>query len=296
MKVLVTGATGFVGGHVIPLLLERGHAVSAVARDAIKARNFAWYPDVRFISCDIHHLDGVPATMFSGHDAVLHLAWPGLPRYKELFHFEENLPAAYRFLKSLVENGVAHLLVTGTCLEYGMRKGCLSEEMPSDPSNPYALAKDTLRKFLEELKRVHFFKLQWARLFYMYGPGQNPNSLIAQLDRAIDSGEKSFNMSGSEQLRDYLPVEEVARRLVSLLEHPECEGIVNICSGSPISVRRLVEQHIEKNKAQIKLNLGCYPYPDYEPMTFWGSTEKFLKYCTTPVMNHTDSEWRKHES
>jgi dTDP-6-deoxy-L-talose 4-dehydrogenase (NAD+) len=279
MKILVTGATGFIGQHVILQLLEHKHAVTAVARDEGKARNFAWFDRVHFIACDIHH--PVIATI-GQQDAVIHLAWPGLSHYKNLFHFEENLPADYRFLKSLVENGIKHLLVTGTCLEYGMRKGCLSEDMPSDPSNPYALAKDTLRKFLEELKKVHSFKLQWARLFYMYGPGQNPDSLIAQLDRAINMGEKSFNMSGGEQLRDYLPVEEVARRLVSLLEHPECEGIVNICSGSPISVCRLVEQHIEKNKAQIKLNPGYYPYPDYEPMAFWGSTEKFLRYCATP--------------
>jgi len=296
MKILVTGATGFIGQHVISQLLEHKHAVTAVARDEAKARKFAWFDRVRFIACDIHRPIDNPVERFGQPEAAIHLAWPGLLHYKNLVHFEENLPASYRFLKSLVENGITHLLVTGTCLEYGMRNGCLSEEMPSDPSIPYALAKDTLRKFLEELKRVHSFKLQWARLFYMYGPGQNPNSLIAQLDHAIDLGEKSFNMSGGEQLRDYLPVEEVARRLVSLLEHPECEGIVNICSGSPISVRRLVEQHIEKNKAQIKLNLGYYPYPDYEPMAFLGSTEKFLKYCTTPEMNHTDSEWRKHES
>ncbi len=283
MKVLVTGATGFVGRHVISLLLERGHAVTAVARDAAKAQSFTWYPAIRFIAGDIHRSGGDLVDMIGQQDAVLHLAWPGLPHYKDLFHFEENLPAGYRFLKSLVENGTRHLLVTGTCLEYGMREGCLSEETPANPSNPYALAKDTLRKFLEELKKVHSFKLQWARLFYMYGPGQNPNSLIAQLDQALSAGERVFNMSGGEQLRDYLPVEETARRLVMLLEHPECEGIVNICSGTPISIHSLVEQYIGKKKAQIELNLGYYPYLDYEPMAFWGSTERYLKCCSTPT-------------
>lgn len=296
MKVLVTGASGFVGRQVIPLLLKQGHAVTAVARTAAKAQGFTWYPFTRFIAGDIHSSGGDLVDMIGRQDAVLHFAWPGLPHYKDLFHFEENLPAAYRFLKSLVEHGTRHLLVTGTCLEYGMQEGCLSEETPVDPSNPYALAKDTLRKFLEELKKVHSLKLQWARLFYMYGPGQNPNSLIAQLDQALDAGERVFNMSGGEQLKDYLSVEEAARRLVMLLEHPECDGIVNICSGSPISVRKLVEKHLEERKAQIKLNIGHYPYPDYEPMAFWGSTEKFLKYCTTPEMNNTDSEGKQHES
>jgi nucleoside-diphosphate-sugar epimerase len=296
MKILVTGATGFVGRHVIPFLLKQGHAVTAVARNAAKAQGFTWYQVTRFIAGDIHNSGDDLVDMIGWQDAVLHFAWPGLPHYKDLLHFEENLPAAYRFLKLLVENGAKHLLVTGTCLEYGMQERCLSEEMLANPSNPYALAKDTLRKFLEELKKVHSFKLQWARLFYMYGPGQNPNSLIAQLDQALAAGERVFNMSGGEQLRDYLPVEETARRLVMLLEHPECEGIVNICSGSPISVLRLVEKHVEERKAQIKLNLGYYPYPDYEPMAFWGSTEKFLKYCTTPEMNNTDSEGKQLES
>ncbi len=146
--------------------------------------------------------------------------------------------------------------------------------MPTHPANPYALAKDTLRKFMEELKHQHTFTLQWARLFYMYGPGQNPNSLLAQLDRAIDNGEPVFNMSCGEQLRDYLPVEVVASRLVALLEHPQYNGVVNICSGEPISVRRLVEQHHARRGADIQLNLGHYPYPDYEPLAFWGDAQK----------------------
>ena len=272
MKVLVTGATGFIGQHVIPQLLERGHTVVAVARDEAKAHRFDWFKRVRFIACDIHHPSANPLEQFGQPGAVIHLAWPGLPNYKALFHFEENLPADYCFLKSLVESGIGHLLVTGTCFEYGMQSGALSEDMPTTPANPYALAKDTLRKFLQSLQQQHPFILQWTRLFYMYGQGQNQNSLLAQLDRAIDNNEFIFNMSGGEQLRDYLPVEEVARRLVFLLDHPECDGIVNICSGEPISVRRLVEQHIAKRGGDIRLNLGYHPYPDYEPMAFWGDS------------------------
>mgnify|MGYP000683971276 CR=1 FL=1 len=275
MKVLVTGATGFIGQHVIPQLLECGHTVVAVARDEAKARCFDWFKRVRFITCDIHHLSANQLEQFGKPEAVIHLAWSGLPNYKALFHFEENLPADYSFLKSLVKSGVGHLLVTGTCFEYGMQSGALSEGMPTMPVNPYELAKDSLRKFLQSLQQQHSFTLQWARLFYMYGQGQNQNSLLAQLDRAVDSGDPVFNMSGGEQLRDYLPVEVVASRLVSLLEHPQYKGVVNICSGEPISVRRLVEQHLAKRGADIRLNLGYHPYQDYEPMAFWGSSQLF---------------------
>src|SRR4030081_3156429 len=221
MKVLITGATGFVGRHVVARLLERGHAVVAIARDETKARTFTWFDAVRFVACDVHRAVGDPLKLFDKPEAVIHLAWPGLPNYGSLIHFEENLPAAYRFLKSLVEGGVGHLLVTGTCLEYGMQSGPMTESRLTEPANPYGLAKDTLRKFLESLQKDRPFTLQWARLFYMYGPGQHSNSLLAQLDRAVDNREPVFNMSRGEQLRDYLPVEGVAGRLVSLLEHPE---------------------------------------------------------------------------
>jgi dTDP-6-deoxy-L-talose 4-dehydrogenase (NAD+) len=95
---------------------------------------------------------------------------------------------------------------------------------------------------------------------------------LAQLDRAIDRGDESFDMSGGEQLRDYLPAGEVAARLVALAEHSELSQTVNICSGTPISVRKLVENRIAERNANITLNLGHYPYPDYEPMAFWGES------------------------
>lgn len=281
MNVLVTGATGFVGQHLIPQLLARGHTVTAVARNPSKAREFDWYEHVHFIACDIYQPRENVFQSFGLPDVVIHLAWEGLPNYKELFHFERNLFADYLFIKSLVEGGARHLLITGTCFEYGMRNGCLSEDMPSLPGNPYALAKDTLRKFVEVLAQKQDITVQWARLFYMYGKGQNQNSLIAQLDRAIDSGNPVFNMSGGEQLRDYLPVEDVATKLVNLMEHPQCTGIVNICSGEPISVRRLVEDHVIRRNSDIKLNFGYHPYPDHEPLAFWGSHDKFDALFTT---------------
>jgi nucleoside-diphosphate-sugar epimerase len=275
----VTGATGFVGRHVIPELLQRGHTVSAVARDSARARQFAWFDHIQFAACDVHRLAIDQLPLFSAQDAIMHLAWPGLPNYGSPSHFEEHLPASYRFLKALVESGVGQLLVTGTCYEYGLQSGPLSEDVPAEPITSYALAKDTLHKFLRILQQQHSFVLQWARLFYMHGPGQHANSLLSQLDTALDRGDAIFNMSGGEQLRDYLPVEDVAFRLVSLLEHPACAGTVNICSGEPISVRRLVTQHLAKRGKVIPLNAGHYPYNEYEPMAFWGDGRKYSRGC-----------------
>ena len=108
----------------------------------------------------------------------------------------------------------------------------------------------------------------------MYGPGQNPKSILAQLDRHIQDGSLEFNMSKGDQQRDYLPVQKVAEIICRLALRPTGAGIVNCGSGKPITIKSLVETHLKKHDAQIKLNLGHYDYPDYEPMHFWADTTK----------------------
>ncbi len=280
MKILVTGATGFVGRHVVMELLARRHNVVAVARNLARAQEMPWYKKTKFVACDIHNLKDDLMKIFGAPDILVHLAWHGVSDCKGKFHLEENYPADYRFITGMVSGGIKHVLITGTCSEYGMQRGALSEETAPMPTTPYGIAKDTLRRDLEEFQAKQPFTLQWVRLFYMYGQGQNPKSLLPQLDYAIDHKEGTFNMSAGQQLRDYLPVEDVARFLALLCEHPEYSGIINCCSGKPISVRHLVEQKIAQRGANIKLNLGYYPYRDYEPMEFWGDNTKFQGILT----------------
>lgn len=275
MKILVTGATGFVGRYVVEQLIERGHEVIATSKNINKLESMPWFDRVQFVPCDLHDPKLKITKVFGIPDVLVHLAWPGLPNYKDLFHFEVNLPEAYSFLKTMIMAGTKQVLVAGTCFEYGMQNGSLKEDTPTFPTTPYGLAKDSLRRFLEALQNECPFALQWVRLFYMYGVGQNPDSLMAQLDRAIDNGAPVFHMSGGEQLRDYLPVENVAKRICFLAENSYISGVINCCSGEPVSVRNLVEQRIKERGAEIKLLLGYYPYPIYEPMAFWGNSLKF---------------------
>ena len=269
MKILVTGSTGFVGRHVVKKLLDNKHNVICITRDVKRLKIFDWADKVKIIKCDLYkdifnfNIKGTP-------DALIHLAWSGLPNYQSSHHLDKNFIVDQKFLSNGLDKGLKQILVTGTCYEFGKQYGPLSPDMPTIPNNPYGIAKNKLRKWLEDTQEQKEFLLQWVRLFYMYGSGQNSNSIIAQLDRAIDNGESVFNMSGGEQLRDYLPVEKVAQFIVSCVENKRIKGIIHCCSGRPISIRRLVEDHIEKRNAKIKLNLGYYPYPEHESMAFWG--------------------------
>lgn len=268
MKIAVTGASGFIGRHVLTGLLEHGVEIVAVTREATRLAGLS--KAVRIVEMDIAHPSSDCFEQMGRPDSLIHLAWDGLPNYKSLHHFETELPKQYNFLKNLIEGGLPSLVVAGTCFEYGMQSGSLSEEMPTKPNNPYGYAKDALRKQLDLLKSVKPFNLAWGRLFYMYGEGQPGTSLFPLLKEAVLRGDKVFNMSGGEQLRDYLPVEKVAADLVRLAKERKDFGVINVCSGRPISVRRLVEQWLNENGWDIDLNFGFYPYPDYEPMAFWG--------------------------
>lgn len=272
--VLVTGATGFVGRHLVGELLARGMTVRALARDKARASTLPWFERVTFIAADVHDATAEQvAAWCEDVDVLAHLAWPGLPDYQALFHLEQNLGADYRFIKQAVLAGVPQVLVTGTCYEYGDQSGPLDERCPARPQTAYGLAKHSLHQFLLALQRHHPFVLQWARLFYLHGAGQNPNSLLAALDRAIDQGAATFDMSGGEQLRDFQPITTLARQLATLIARREFDGTVNCASGQPLAVRTLVERHLAARGATLSLNLGHYPYPRHEPMAFWAVTE-----------------------
>lgn len=277
MKVMVTGATGFVGRHVVTELLVRGHSVVAVARDEKRAREMPWFGAVNFIKCDVHESFHPLLQLECLPDVIVHLAWPGLPNYRDFFHVSKNMPADLAFLEAAVKSGVAHILVAGTCLEYGIKNGPLTETMETAPTTPYGFAKDVLRKSLELLQREIPFSLRWMRLFYMYGEGQNKNSLLSQLDIAIEEGRAVFNMSPGDQLRDYSSIQDVASDFADALEMSDCQGVINCCSGKPVSVFDLVQEHCRKRESSILINRGYYAYPDYEPLAFWGVTQKLAR-------------------
>jgi nucleoside-diphosphate-sugar epimerase len=274
MKLAVTGATGFVGRYVVAELERRNlEAVLVCHRDddELKRKH-------RVVVLDVHDDPSRAFEAMGEPDTLIHLAWAGLPNHRSLHHFEDELPAQYRFLKSVLHAGVRNLVVTGTCLEYGLQQGALSESTPTAPTNPYGLAKDTLRRQLEMLRAVQPFNFTWARCWYVFGEGQVSGSLFTSLQKAVSEGQEIFNMSGGEQLRDYTAVDWVAKILVNLALSASDNGTVSVCSGKPVSVARLVESWLAANAWNIKLNLGYYPYPEHEPFAFWGLRGKVASF------------------
>jgi dTDP-6-deoxy-L-talose 4-dehydrogenase (NAD+) len=280
-KVLVTGATGFIGNYVVNSLLENNYHVIATSSSLDNAKKQSWFNRVPYLPFNLESFDDSVNYfhLFQEPDILIHLAWEGLPNYKSSFHYEINLPRHTAFLQNLIRNGLTDISVTGTCFEYGMKEGCLKEDMTAEPANAYALAKDNLRKALEDFQLVFRFHLKWIRLFYMYGKGQSANSLVSQLDKALEQEQQAFNMSGGEQVRDYLPVEVVAENIIKISVQQKVTGIINCCSGKPVTVKEFVENYLQNKHKNIRLNLGYYPYADYEPMRFWGDNTK-LKSIT----------------
>lgn len=287
MKVALTGAAGFIGRHVLAELRHRGIAPIALGRREPPGGGAFVRLDLREAGADTFERLGRP-------DVLIHLAWGGLPNYRSLHHFEEELPAHYRFLAGLARSGLQHLVVAGTCYEYGMVDGRLAEEREPAPANPYAYAKDALRRQLDYLRASHPFALTWARLFYVFGEGQAAGSLYSQLCQAVARGDREFPMSGGEQLRDYLPVAAAAGHLVDLALAGGHVGVVNVCSGQPVSVRRLVEGWIAGQGWSIEPELGRLPYPEHEPMAFWGDRRRLDSIAGRTESAGLDPEYRSN--
>lgn len=278
MRVLVTGATGGLGRLIINKLLDRGVEVIATSHDPQEAPNCDFFNRVKYFPLDINKQDGSDLYSYFGKpDSLIHLAWEKLDEYKNEVHLTTILENHKKFISNLIDGGLKDITAVGTCYEYGLQEGVLKENMPSKPILPYPQGKNLLREFIEAKQKEKNFSFKWIRVFYVFGEVRGRKNLYTHLISAIQNKEESFNMSGGEQVRDFLSPDEIATTVVKISLQNKTEGIINCCSGKPVKLKDFVSDFLNKNGYKIKLNLGVYPYVDYEPMETWGDVEKLNK-------------------
>ena len=264
MTVLLTGGTGFVGHHVRTALAKRDVSVRLLSRTHPDSIN----PNEELI---IGEIGQTSKTELRNCDVLLHLAWDSLNDFKSEVHLATVLPDQITFFEKVLNSDFKHIVVAGTCLEYGVQSGSLTERLHPEPSVPYGIAKNDLRSWLFGNLSVGV-SLTWCRIFYPFGPGQSASSLYSSVVRACELGIP-LHMSHGKQKRDFLRVERVAEILVELSLEKRFSGVVNVGLGVPRSVDELVEEIVRDSGLQLSSVVRDLQTPEYEPHDFWASTE-----------------------
>jgi nucleoside-diphosphate-sugar epimerase len=255
-RVLVTGATGCIGRHCLPLLLERGWEVHAVSSrpQASPLPNVTWHEADLF---DPTRMASVVASAQATH--LLHLAWYVVPgKSGSSLTNIHWLQASLALLQQFRACGGERVVVAGSSFEYDWRYGYCSEQLtPANPNTLYGACKEALRSVLEEFARETGLSQAWPRIFFLYGPHEHPERLIPAVVRALLRGEIA-RCSHGDQIRDYLYVGDVADALVTILAS-DVQGPINIGSGRALTLRDLVTRAAEKLNGLDRVHFGAIP-------------------------------------
>ncbi len=273
MRVILTGGTGFLGKYLTESLLKSGTEVLSLLRSKQSISDA--YNDLLMIKeYEIGGKNSLPDEISNDYDTIVHLAWNDITDVNSDRHIKEYLPEHLDFLKEIIGRGVNNVFVLGTCYEYGMCTGMINENHETQPITKYGIAKQKLSQELLAFQKKANFNITWARLFYVYGKGQISSTIYNQLHEAIKNRENIFRMSNGDQLLDYLSVDEVTEILIKLILYKKPNlGFINICKGKPIRLIDLVKNWINESGQSIDLDLGAYPYREFEPKSFWGDRE-----------------------
>jgi len=269
-KVLVTGASGYIGRHVVKELLRRGFLVTAcdLYRDETN-------PEAEFTNADIFSGDPGIFETLGRPDALIHLAWEQGFVHGAPVHME-RLSAHYRFLKDMVKGGLKEIAVMGSMHEVGFFEGAVTADTPCAPLSLYGVAKNALREAMLIEAKQGDFALYWLRGFYIYGDDARGSSIFAKLTQAAAEGKTEFPFTTGQNEYDFIEIDELARQIVSAatqgirdMETP-VTGVINVCSGKPVTLAERVEAFIVENGFDIKLQYGVFPDRPYDSKFIWG--------------------------
>ena len=243
MRVVLTGASGFIGKPALEQLLRQGHEVLAISRQLSAPDAHAGNSQLVWHTCDLAEPKSWIQTVRDfAPEGCLHLAWEGIPDYG----FEKslrNLTIGAKFADGVIQSGCRHFVISGSCWEYGKVSGLIREEMDSVEPGVFAASKNALRVIAEALCRAGRASLAWGRVFYPYGPAQKSVSLLPTVCRAIAEGQPpSLRTPGAAN--DFLYVDDTAEALVLLLEK-NAQGIYNIGSGKPEAVGKMADMLLQ---------------------------------------------------
>jgi len=260
-KILVTGASGFIGRHIIPLLVARGIAVVGVSR-----RSPGPTPGWRHVAGDL--LDAAFVADLTARERfshLLHLAWIATPG--EYWTSPDNVAwvqASLGLVLAFASHGGQRVVAAGSCAEYDWRYGFLDEGLtPCLPGTMYGQCKDGFRRLLEAYCASIDLSCAWGRIFYTFGPGEHPKRLASSVVRAL-LARRPAPCTHGQQMRDFLYVEDLARAFVELT-CSQVQGCVNLASGVPLSVGDLVMALAEEIGRPDLLRMGEISLAASEP-------------------------------
>lgn len=269
MKVVVTGASGYIGRHVVDALVNLGHEVTAI--DII---NKGINTDAKFMSLDIFTDDiykklGCP-------DACIHMAWKDGFSHSSDAHMS-MLSQHYKFVKNMIEGGVTNLSIMGSMHEIGYYEGAVDENTPTNPLSMYGIAKNALRESSLLLAEKSNTNLMWLRAYYILGDDANNNSVFSKITQMEKEGKKSFPFVSGKNKYDFISVDELAKQIAIASTQKEITGVINCCSGKPVSLAEKVNEFIRVNNYQIQPDYGKFPERPYDSPAIWGDNTKIKK-------------------
>ena len=267
-KYLVTGANGYIGRYVVKNLLDMGNTVIAsdLNYDGVDER--AIRSDVNLFSqdADIFKQFGEP-------DVCIHLAWRNGFVHNHDSHITD-IPNHYLFIKNMIEGGLKHIVVMGSMHEIGYWEGAIDEDTPANPKSNYGIAKNTLRQLTTLLASEHDICMQWLRGYYILGDDLKNSSVFTKITKLEQEGAETFPFNSGKNKYDFITVKELAQQIAAVASQEEVTGVVNCCSGKPVSLADKVEEFITEHHFKIRPEYGAFPDRPYDSPGVWVNPDK----------------------
>lgn len=271
-SIVVTGASGYIGSHVIAELLRYPSKFSVVATSLSRE---ALTDKVRFVPLDLN-TDAQREDLFEllGRPQIcIHLAWRDGFLHNAVTHLTD-FPNHFLLLKNLAEHGTKQFAVAGSFREYGSINGMADELAPVKPDNYYMLAKLMLKEALEISFAGKDICLQWLRPFTVYGDDEHNQSILSKIMRWEAEGKTSFPFTDGSEQYDYISVGELARQITAIIDQTAVQGVIDCCSGVPTRLGDRVEDFLKEHHYRIRPDYGAFPRREYDSSVIYGNRKK----------------------